>query len=193
MSRRSIASFHESAHAVVRVVLQLVFERIAVYDDPTLFGVAGHMIVLSNFPLYSTEHRHAAIVSALASIPAELWLDKAYECRPRKRQPRSHHGLGKMLALGVTVCKDDFDGANKMAHQFGESMQEALDEAFALVYDNWDAIVRVAEALNTAGALNYDEVCDLCFPDMQTAGGDSCPEEFNAGLPALEHQDFVGD
>lgn len=167
MSRRLVTCFHESAHAVVRVMMGLPFEKIEVYDNPTV-GADGYLTVLENFPLYRTEHRHAAVVSALASIPCEMWLDPVYGYRPRRRQPRSNRGIGRFLIISTTACKDDFDGAKRMADLFDISLDQALNKAFALVYQNWDAIVRVAEVLNSAGVLHSGEVGALCPPDAHT-------------------------
>jgi hypothetical protein len=181
LSRRLVTSCHEAAHGVARVVLDLPFEKIEVYDAPKKIEVYGdhnqnaadgYMTVLPNSWLRSPGQKHAAIVSTLASIPTELWLDPEYGCRPRKREPRSNIGFVKWLDLTETVCKDDWDDAQQMAGQFGVSMREALEEAYALVYGNWDAIVRVAEALDAAGVLSCDEVRDLCYPGAHTVRED---------------------
>lgn len=167
MSRRLLTSYHEAAHAVIRTELGLPFEKIEVYDPPAP-DADGYLTTLPNFPLDSPELGYAAVVSTLASIPTELWLLPGYQCKPRKRQPRSQFGVAKLMLIGLGPCMNDWADAEQLAEIFGIPIGQALDDSFSRVYEKWDTIVRVAEVLNAKGEMNQAEVRNLWSPEMLT-------------------------
>ena len=131
--------------------MDLVFDSIEIYPDPAEKKAYGRIHV-AEVSLQGSE-TIAAIISGLASIPAERLL------RPHKGQ----------FELILGVCKDDFDQSNEICKQFGFDLDLLLREAGRIVRRQAPSIYRVAEALEKKNLLLYDEVLDYAPKHSKSA------------------------
>ena len=126
-----VVSVHETGHAVALVVLGLALREVRIGARSTWTGVDSSGAATGSWPddLDDTEDVDLHLVTCLAGAAAEM----AFGSRDAAAHAQGDIALAEQLLPYSTL-----------------TLGEAEAEAHRLVYEHWDVIVEVAEALRDA-------------------------------------------
>ena len=152
----SDAAMHEAAHAVAAVVLQRDFRSVSIVPRG---DYAGRIAGFSRAGNDSPESRRQLAVIIDASLAAEV-----YRRRRRGEPLPSGKEMRPLISDGCVL--ERFEAIDGEA-----ALEEAIEEALELVVEHWDAVLRVADALDARKMLSHRQVTELVMkqrrPDRQ--------------------------
>jgi hypothetical protein len=142
----SDAALHEAAHAVAAVVLQRDFRAVSIVPRG---DYAGRIVGLRRAGNDSPEGRRQLAVIIDASLAAEV-----YRRRRRGEPLPSEKEMRPLISDGCVL--ERFEAIDGEA-----ALQAAIEEALELVVEHWDAVLRVADALDARKMLSHRQVTEL--------------------------------
>jgi hypothetical protein len=133
----SITAIHEAGHAVVAVLLRRYFRTVSIIPDSES---AGRVIGWGEVDFRSPRNQRRMAVIMYASFAAEV------RYRQETGEPAHHE---------IEGFRKDYNTLKTLKHQDDPAI---IEESTWLVREHWDAVLRVAEALDAAKTLTHKQV-----------------------------------